>query len=408
MLPTNFNNLTLAKKAFLFIHRWLGLLSGLVVFIVSITGCLFCFQDEIQDALYSWRHVQPQHQSYLMPSVLIKDALKGHPAETVSFLSYLSPDRPAEVILSRPSGKEVSYTYVYLNPYTGKALAERNPATSFFDIVKDIHLYLLLPAKAGQMVVGISVLLFVVLLITGIILWWPKRKVDRKRSFVVKWNGRWRRLNYDLHNVLGFYSCLIALVLALTGLAMSFAWVLKGMYFIANGGNTYAQEQVFPVSDALGIKLPQTTPAIDRALVAAQQASPASACFILWQSPAADGTVSVIAYKRALRFDHRDYYYFDKYTGKLLKALPYAKESAGMKLSDMNYDIHVGQIAGLPGKIIAFVISLICASLPVTGFLIWLGKRNKPKRKRAEHEPEYTGPARFKFIPKGKGNRVKV
>jgi len=51
-----------------------------------------------------------------------------------------------------------------------------------------------------------------------------------------------------------------------------------------------------------------------------------------------------------------------------------------MKVNDMNYDIHVGQILGLSGKIIAFLASLICASLPITGFIVWLGKRKKPKK----------------------------
>jgi uncharacterized iron-regulated membrane protein len=46
----------------------------------------------------------------------------------------------------------------------------------------------------------------------------------------------------------------------------------------------------------------------------------------------------------------------------------------------MNYDIHVGAIGGLTGKIIAFIASLVCASLPVTGFLIWWGKRRKSPR----------------------------
>jgi len=51
-------------------------------------------------------------------------------------------------------------------------------------------------------------------------------------------------------------------------------------------------------------------------------------------------------------------------------------------MNEMNYDIHVGQILGLTGKIIAFFVSLICASLPVTGFIVWLGKRKKPKNKK--------------------------
>jgi uncharacterized iron-regulated membrane protein len=59
-----------------------------------------------------------------------------------------------------------------------------------------------------------------------------------------------------------------------------------------------------------------------------------------------------------------------------------------MKLNDMNYDIHVGQILGLPGKIIAFVASLICASLPVTGFIIWWGKHKKSGRAKYKRHPQ--------------------
>ncbi|MGZ3873288.1 MAG: PepSY domain-containing protein, partial [Mucilaginibacter sp.] len=73
---------------------------------------------------------------------------------------------------------------------------------------------------------------------------------------------------------------------------------------------------------------------------------------------------------------------FDKYSGRLLKTLPHARKSPGMKLNDMNYDVHVGQILGLTGKIIAFMASLICASLPITGFIIWWGKRKKSKKSK--------------------------
>jgi uncharacterized iron-regulated membrane protein len=78
-----------------------------------------------------------------------------------------------------------------------------------------------------------------------------------------------------------------------------------------------------------------------------------------------------------------DYRYFDQYT---LKELPVdhiygriTEADAADKLLRMNYDIHTGAILGLPGKMLAFFASLICASLPVTGFYIWLGRRKKVK-----------------------------
>jgi len=373
--------MTKTKKTILFLHRWLGFITGLVVFIVSITGCLFCFQDEIQDALCDYRKVEVQNKPFIAPSILKQTALKQHAGAAINYIYYYGRNRPAMAIVSHP--KE-GLRYVFMNPYTGIITHTENPATNFFVVVEFIHLYLLLPAKIGGMVVGVSVIIFVAIMITGIILWWPKRKSDRKRSFTIKWNGRWRRVNYDLHNVLGFYATSIAIILAITGLSISFDWVREGLYKTANIGGNYAAENVIPKSDSLlKSKAVAGQPVMDRAFVAAQVQSPKAEMFLIYVDDAAAGIVGITAYAEALHFYKSDEYTFDKYTGKLLKTLPHAKKSSGMKLNNMNYDIHVGQILGLFGKIIAFTASLICASLPITGFIIWWGKRKKPKKNKA-------------------------
>src|ERR1700749_910039 len=108
--------MTVFKKTILFVHRWLGFITGLVVFIVSITGCIFCFQDEIQDALFSYRKVEVQHKPYLPPSVLKQAALKQVPKVAVSYIYYFGKDRPAAVLAT--TAKE-GLLYIYLDPYTG-------------------------------------------------------------------------------------------------------------------------------------------------------------------------------------------------------------------------------------------------------------------------------------------------
>jgi len=365
------------KKVILFIHRWLGFISGLVVFIVSITGCIFCFQDEIQDAIYSYRKVAIQNRPYIDPSALKTIALSKYPGATANYIYYFGNDRPAAVLANIPQ-KEL--TYIYLNPYTGQVLYTEGLKENFFTVVEYIHLYLLLPAKAGQLVVGISVIIFVILLISGIILWWPKRKTDRKRSFNIKWGSRWRRFNYDLHNVLGFYTAGIALILAISGLSIAFEWVSKGIYTTANLGKSYPKEQVYPQSDTLNQSSLTGKPAIDKAFLTAKSKSPDAQMFLIADNAGKQETINVTAYNKSLHYGQSDFYFFDRYSGKLLKYLPNTQKSGGMKLNDLNYDIHVGQALGLTGKIIAFLVSLICASLPVTGFILWLGKRKKTKK----------------------------
>jgi len=367
--------MTAFKKAILFMHRWLGFISGLVVFVVSITGCIFCFQDEIQDALHSYRKIEAQSKPFLKPSVLQQRAQQYMPAGKLSGLIYNGADRPALVGLTDKAG----YHNIYVNPYTGKVLHDDLLQSNFFIIVQYIHLYLLLPDNIGRMVVGTSVLIFVVLMITGIILWWPKRKTDRKRSFTVKWGARWRRVNYDLHNVLGFYSTAIALVLSITGLSMSFEWVREGIYKGGNLGKTIAIERKEFKSDSTLNTVKQNVPAIDVAYATITQKSPQAKMLIFYGANTPGEALYGIAYAQPLRYSYRDSYQFDQYTGRLLLELPNTKKSLGLKLEDMNYDIHVGQIAGLPGKILAFIVSLICASLPLTGLIIYLGKRKKGK-----------------------------
>ncbi|MDO3626551.1 PepSY domain-containing protein [Mucilaginibacter sp. BT774] len=365
------------KKTILFVHRWLGFISGLVVFVVSITGCIFCFQDEIQDAIYSYRKVEVQQKDYLVPSVIKNIALQDHPKATANYIYYYGKDRPAVVIANL--GKE-GLKYIYVNPYNGKKLHSESLQSNFFVVVEYIHLYLLLPPKIGVMVVGISVLIFLALMITGIILWWPNRKSDRKRSFTIKWNGRWRRVNYDLHNVLGFYATSIAIILAITGLSIAFEWVQHGIYKAANLGNPHPDEKTIPVSDTTMMLPNKTGSPTDIAFDEAQRHSPQAQMFLIYDPVGKKESIGVTAYAKSLHFYKSDQYYFDHYSGKLLKQLPHSPKSSGMKINDMNYDIHVGQILGLPGKIIAFLASLVCASLPITGFIIWTRKRKKPKK----------------------------
>lgn len=368
------------KKVLLFCHRWLGFISGLVVFIVSITGCIFCFQDEIQDAIHDHRTVQNTGKPYVQPSQLINKVKKTYPKASSDFIYYYGKDRPAGVYANL--GKD-GYEIVYLNPYTGKITYHEKPQTNFFIIVEYIHLYLLLPPAIGKWVVGVSVIIFMVIMITGLILWWPKRKSDRKRSFTIKWGGRWRRVNYDLHNVLGFYATSIAIILSITGLAIAFEPVSKAIYNTANVGRNikYEDEVTEPKSDSLKRAGIANKPVVDIAFAYARQQAPEAEMFLIHNDPALSGAIGVGAYAKSLHYSNANGFEFDKYNGKLLKSYIYDKKSPGLKLNEMNYDIHVGQIGGLSTKIIAFLASLICASLPITGFIIWLGKRKKSKSK---------------------------
>lgn len=365
------------KKKIRFLHKWLGLTSGLIVFIISITGCIFCFHDEIKDITRKeWRLVEPQNKSFILPSVLQEKAKQILPGYKSSMVSYYGKDRSAIVY----TYSDVGSLYLYFNPYTGEHLKIENPETDFFIIVENIHLYLLLPDYIGKHIIGGATIIFILLLISGIIQWWPKRKKDIKRSFTVKWSAKWRRVNYDWHNTSGFYVSAIVLVIAVTGLTFTYDWIGNGIYKAFNFGGDKTVETKAPVIDTIAFKSNSLT-AVDRAFFQTLKLQPkAEMIFVTYPQQKGD-IVNTGAYPHTLRYDHQSNYYFHPENGNLIQSQTFDKKTLGLQVVEMNYGIHTGQILNLPGKIIAFIASLIAAALPVTGFTIWYGRRKKACKK---------------------------
>lgn len=371
------------KKAVGKIHLWLGFSSGLLVFIIAVTGCIYAFQKEIQDWIQPYRFVLAQSKDFLPPSILKSAAETTLPEKHIHAVQYLGKGRAAQVIYYNIDPEY--YYLVYVNPYTAEVLHVTDMSKDFFQFILDGHFYLWLPAHIGQPVVASATLVFLVMLISGIILWWPKKKKDMKQRFKVKVNARWRRVNYDLHNVLGFYAWTIAIILAMTGLVWGFQWYANGLYKIAGGEKPLEYSE--PASDTTKVS-DFAEPAIDRVFRLMMEQYPNAKTIEVHIPETKASVVGANANSDDGTYWKLDYRYYDQHTMQeasvdhIYGRFPEAK--AADKFFRMNYDIHTGAILGLPGKILAFLASLICASLPVTGTYIWWGRRKKERRERSK------------------------
>lgn len=367
------------KKTVRNIHLWLGLSSGIIVFIIAITGCLYAFQQEIQDYTETYRFVEKQDAPFLLPSQLQQIAKKELPGKLLHAVKYNGQEKSVEAIFYH---YQPDYYYaVYINPYNGNVLKTVDLNTGFFRFVLDGHFYLWLPHEIGQVVIASATLIFLVMLITGLILWYPKNKKAAEQRFWFKWKKgmKWKRKNYDYHNITGFYVMIIALIFAITGLVWGFNWFAYSYYTVVGGEKSLIYED--PVSKKIASG--QLDNSLDRTFALMQKEYP-TAKSIEVHPPETDTTsIAANANLDEGTYWKTDYRYFDQYTlkekevnhiyGKLKNA------DASDKLMRMNYDIHTGAVLGLPGKIFAFLISLLIASLPITGFLIWYGRKNKSK-----------------------------
>lgn len=364
------------------LHLWLGLSSGLVVFIVSITGCLYAFKTEIEALTKPYLFVETKAKAVLPPSIFVKEANKIFPEKHLHAINYAGKGRSVEAIFY---GIEPAYyDIIYFNPYTTEVLKVKDMDTDFFRIILVGHYYLWLPANIGQPIVASATLIFVILLISGIILWWPKNKAAAKQRFQFKWkaNTKWKRKNYDLHNILGFYASWIVLIIALTGLVWGFEWFANSVYWRLGGEKSTVFTEV--LSDTTLKKSEhKNTPNIDIAWKKVSTEQP-NLNSIEVHIPDSDSSSIAINTNTEIGTTWKiDYRYFDQYSLKELSVNHLYGRLEDAKLADkairMNYDIHVGAIFGFAGKLLAFFISLISASLPITGVYIWWGRRNKQK-----------------------------
>lgn len=377
------------KKIILKIHLWLAMGSGLIIFILGITGCIYVFDEELRPLVYHSRYYadetkkEKKNVSELLRIVqdsIGKDKpigairIRNEKDATVTFFTSKEKESPNAIWYW--DTQEYNYT-IYANPFTGKIQKIENTTTEFFNVIVFLHWSLLLTNKIGQPIVGIAVIIFIISLITGLILWWPKNKSAAKQRFWFRWKNttQWKRKNYDLHNILGYYVMFFALIIAFTGLVWSFKWFDNSVKWLANGGQTIEKKKDNFVSD-LSKKKDQNT--IDKISNTAQYAYPKANNYTISFPEDSLQTQSVYI-ENGGNFD-RINLQFDQYTGKLLNTKTYADKNNGEKIRSLNYAIHSGGILGLPGKILAFFASFICASLPVTGFYIWWGRNNKKKK----------------------------
>ncbi|WP_109300572.1 PepSY domain-containing protein [Aquimarina sp. AU474] len=373
------------RKTILKIHKILGLTTGLVVFVVSITGCFWVFKEEIESFYNDYKYVTPKDQEFLPASTIKQLAEMAIPNRSIHGVIYGQPNEAIEVVFYEAE-PELFYHSVFLNPYTGDFIKKTNNDVGFFGFILKGHLRLWLPDAIGSRIVSYSVLLFLIILISGLILWWPRNTKNWRQRLKFDWNSktRWKRKNFDLHTVVGFYISSLGLVLAFTGCVMAFNW----FYFIAykaTGGDK-APQFIIPESVSAVLVEKGQKPAYDRLIPLLSKTYKSAKAFELHYPENDSTTVLVEVSNSEGLYYNMDYLFFDQNTLQEIETTSIYGKYKDAKFADkvirMNYDIHIGAIGGIVGKIIAFLVSLICASLPVSGILLWYGRKYKKGSKK--------------------------
>ncbi len=359
-----------------FSHLWLGLLTGIIVLIISLTGCIYVFEKEIRGYLdkdYAFVPVQQAPQASL--GLLLRSFEKMAPDQKISSITIRHTAQNATVAFN--TNKHLVY---YLNPYNGQLV--KKSKLDFLDTVEEIHTSLLL-GDQGKFIIRWSVVVFVIMLITGLILWFPGQMRLLKQALTIKWKGSTKRVNYDLHNVLGFYASGILLVISLTGLYFGFKEI-KTVFSFFSGSKLTEGKKAAPgiMPDTASTTSARYEHMYQKAMVQFPGANLTSL------SIRKDGNIRLRLNYPAEWARKRNTFFYNSENGQLIRSKLYKDFNRADVIEASIYDVHTGQFFGLFGKIVATIASLISASLPITGFIIWLKKKKKKKSKKSVYTPQ--------------------
>lgn len=335
------------------LHLIVGLGSGAVVVVVALTGCVWAFEEEIRYFTQREQLFVTARSAPRVPVSRVMDAVQTtEPSVTISQIRLFG--EPTRAIQVFTQDKRM----LTANPYTGQLLASRDLETDWLLINLKLHRTLLL-GDVGKRIIYWNAWLFLVMLVSGLVLWLPARWRQWRSSLTVKWQAKAAKRTYDLHSVLGFYALPFLLLIVATGIDM------------ASHGDKKKDKPV--IYQKLGSNL-----ILDRAVSSALGAAAFETVRINLPKDSLSPLRVVVMYPTSgLRKEST--FTFDPATTRLLDAKRHDRMTFSQRFWKSDYELHTGRMLGFFGKCLAFGAGLVAASLPVTGFLIWWRKRKKNK-----------------------------
>ena len=378
------------RKIFRNIHLWLSVPFGILITLICFSGAALVFEKEVMELCHRELYFVKKVEAAPLPMEQLMTKVAATLPDSVSVTGVnisSDPERAYQVTLSKPRRASM-----YVDQYTGEITGKYERAP-FFNFMFRMHRWVLDSMQQdggifwGKMIVGTSTLMFVFVLISGVVVWWPRTRKALKNSLKIVANKGWRRFWYDLHVAGGMYALVFLLAMALTGLTWSFQWYRTGFYktFGVEVQPSMGHGNAAANATAKGGK--RDGKPEGREGRGAHRYSP----YTNWQQvyeqlaeanpdykqiSVSDGSASV-AVPRFGNQRGTDRYKFNPRNGEITETTLYKDLDNSGKIRGWIYSVHVGSWGGMLTRILTFVAALIGASLPLTGYYLWIRKKIK-------------------------------
>ncbi len=403
------------RKFFNDIHLWVGLISGLIIIVVCLSGTIYVYNTELREMAAPHLHeVEVPEDALRLPADEIIAQVSEFAGGKVSSISIPNDiSRTYQLNVRKEGDKSRFGTTYYVNPYTGDIVGDSNEETAtgtFMGYMFSLHRWLLLDKieepifgelenrKLGSYITGTATILFTLGVITGMIIWFPRKLKNWKQGLKIKWSGSWKRTNHDLHNSLAFYSIIILFLMGITGPQWSFPWYRtalqktlgtyeekgpgseRGGRGAERGKNEASESQNAQVEEQ-----PKVAPlSIESYLASADLELPYDGDYRI-NVGSTEGPVE-ISKSRVGFFAPAagDKITMDPATAEIISKEIFREKPFNERIAGSIKALHLGDVYGQFSKLLYFISCLIATSLPITGTLIWLNKMKKKPTKKKE------------------------
>jgi uncharacterized iron-regulated membrane protein len=356
------------RRALFQVHLWIGIVAGLYVLLISVTGAALVFRIEMQRAMHPRLFTPSSGGSTAHPVEIMNSVARAFPGERVSGVDAPTTARPTYLAYASRGNR---FRTLLLDPVTANLLGELAD-TTFLRTLQDLH-FDLLGGRTGRIVNGVGALFLAAMCLTGLVIWWPGR-TNWRRGLTIDLHRRWRRVNWDLHSAVGVWT--VALV------AM---WAITGAYFAFPSAFRSAVNAISPLTvsraplsaarsgrDALSWhtlieEARRHAPGqhVARVVVPASETAALLVMFSdLQPTPAGAELLPV---------------YLDQYSGAVLTSATPAPRTIGDVIIGWVAPLHVGSFGGTAVRIAWLVVGLSPAFLFVTGFTMWWTRVVRPR-----------------------------
>ena len=210
---------TWARKALFQIHLWTGLVIGLYIILISVTGSVVVFRRDLTQMKLGNVPAADATRQKMTEEQIREAALRKYPGWEVTGVGI--PRRrlsAAEVTLVK-DGQAIGQRF---NPYTGAYMGEVRPRSVLvMEWLVDLHDNLL-AGETGRRINAAGGALLVLLCISGVVIWWRGARTWLKGLYFNPGSG-WNRMNFDIHSALGFWSLLTLLLWGVTGIYFAYS-----------------------------------------------------------------------------------------------------------------------------------------------------------------------------------------